>query len=368
LFFIIFVLKVTSLERRLDQFIVVMFAMLLVMCVASAVANGALQSQALTFAYLQPFDRSPAVSGVISFFTYLILYSGIVPLPLYVSLEAVNKRRKCFAFFNMVIWKVKVAQAVLIGWDVDMCSDGLATKARSSLSDELGRVDTLFTDKTGTLTRNEMVFRRFCLRDGVVRSLDELQGSQEENGEAELWRALALCHSASLGVDGTWHGESPDEIALLKGLAKVRPQRAFSIEEQDKEGGRVIVLASGEKYKLLDTVVFSSERKMMSVLVSVVVLVMLCRITCFFQVQRESDGAEIVYTKGAEQAVMQCCSLQEDAVNSVVRNEVLLPMIVLKGGIVCFFFLFQDLWSYGACTRWLAHSCCGTAPIAAWGK
>ncbi len=96
-----------------------MFVILFVMCAACAIANGVLQNQALSFAYLQPFDgasTSPAASGVISFFTYLILLSGIVPLPLYVSLELVSGDETRFGL-HILIDEVCKGQSCPCGLD-----------------------------------------------------------------------------------------------------------------------------------------------------------------------------------------------------------------------------------------------------------
>lgn len=47
----------------------------------------------------------------------------------------------------------------------------------STIPEELGRVEYLMTDKTGTLTQNEMVFKKLCLGQQTYSddSLNELQ-------------------------------------------------------------------------------------------------------------------------------------------------------------------------------------------------
>lgn len=47
----------------------------------------------------------------------------------------------------------------------------------STIPEELGRVEYLMTDKTGTLTQNEMVFKKLCLGQQCYsdESLNELQ-------------------------------------------------------------------------------------------------------------------------------------------------------------------------------------------------
>lgn len=62
---------------------------------------------------------------------------------------------------------IKVAQAYFISVDEEMMMDGKgATVQNSNLNDELSRVSYIFSDKTGTLTQNKMIFDS-CSIEGV---------------------------------------------------------------------------------------------------------------------------------------------------------------------------------------------------------
>jgi magnesium-transporting ATPase (P-type)/class 3 adenylate cyclase len=114
-----------------------------------------------------------AVASVLqTWVTALLLFNNLVPISLYVTLEL-----------------VKVAQAAAIEADPQLvyrcpagqppdaagCSGGgdgpaVAVPARartSNLNENLGQIEVLFTDKTGTLTANDMVLR--CLSVGTRR-------------------------------------------------------------------------------------------------------------------------------------------------------------------------------------------------------
>ncbi|KAI8805334.1 hypothetical protein BJ742DRAFT_656099, partial [Cladochytrium replicatum] len=86
---------------------------------------------------------------VAAFFSYVVLYNAFVPISLYVTLEV-----------------AKVVQILFMNVDVGMydpVTDTPALARTSSLNEELGQVQYLFSDKTGTLTENKMVFRKLAV-------------------------------------------------------------------------------------------------------------------------------------------------------------------------------------------------------------
>lgn len=61
---------------------------------------------------------------------------------------------------------VKVTQGVFIGSDPNMrqiSTDIAASVQSSSLNEELGQIDYVFSDKTGTLTQNLMEFKKLTV-------------------------------------------------------------------------------------------------------------------------------------------------------------------------------------------------------------
>lgn len=73
----------------------------------------------------------------------------------------------------------KFLGSFFFGWDLDMydkANDQPAIANSSDLNEELGQVEYLFTDKTGTLTENLMVFRR-CSIDGNVYMEKDCDGN-----------------------------------------------------------------------------------------------------------------------------------------------------------------------------------------------
>jgi Ca2+-transporting ATPase len=146
----------------------------------------------------------------------------------------------------------------------------------------LGAATVICTDKTGTLTKNEMTVTRLYVGGLVCEVTGEgyspdgriIGGDSREGGMRDLLTCALLCNDATLkSVDGNWQvvGD-PTEGALLvaggkAGLRKEELERA---------------------HPFLGEIPFDSERKMMTVI-------------------RRSEGRAIAYVKGAPDVLLGCC-------------------------------------------------------------
>ena len=140
-----------------------------------------------------------------------------------------------------------------------------------SVVESLGSVDTICTDKTGTLTKNRMVVQQLYSAGKLVDLIDLLD---PEEDVCKLLEAAVLCNEATVeeGENQEILGD-PVDIALLKAA-----QRVGLDSDQIRTD-----------HPLLSVIPFSSERKMMTTL-------------------HQTEQGRLAITKGAPGIVLEHCS------------------------------------------------------------
>ena len=195
----------------------------------------------------------------------MLNFTNFVPISLLVTLEM-----------------VKFIQGVLIMWDLDLYHEPTDTPAKvqsCSLNEELGQINYIFSDKTGTLTCNIMEFRKLSV-DGKpfgtdlrtppnkkIDNVDFVDPSFYPERYPDFILHLACCHSIITETTGQsieYRASSPDELALVSAA------NLFGIVFLGRDSDQNIELIQNGvpfKVKLLNTIEFSSERKRMSAIV-----------------------------------------------------------------------------------------------------
>ncbi|KAF8647469.1 hypothetical protein AX16_006674 [Volvariella volvacea WC 439] len=143
--------KRSKVERQMNPQVFLNLGLLAVMATACAIADALLEQRyyPLGAPWLFGADRNddnPRINGLITFVYSLLTFQIVVPISLYISLEFVRTCQALFIYLDGDIYYEKADQPTI---------------ARTwNLSDDLGQIEYIFSDKTGTLTQNSMVFRQ----------------------------------------------------------------------------------------------------------------------------------------------------------------------------------------------------------------
>ncbi|KAJ1931669.1 phospholipid transporting ATPase, partial [Kickxella alabastrina] len=305
------------------------FCLLFLLCLLSAILGGIYFGRADSFQamfivkYQTKSGQSAPLYGFLTFWTALILYQTVVPISLYVTIEV-----------------VKSFQAYFINQDIDMYyapTDRRCVPKSWNLSDDLGQVEYIFSDKTGTLTQNVMEFRQCTIHGKVYGEIiaekdDGAEGDkakelrramdakiakffnhlhrqsdtttfldtsiyddlQADNAQAravyEFFTVLSLCHTvishmpdASQPDRIEYKAQSPDEAALVSTARDV----GFTFIRREKDRLLCNFLGNELWFTLLATLEFNSTRKRMSVIV------------------RCDDGRIMLLCKGADSVILE---------------------------------------------------------------
>jgi phospholipid-translocating P-type ATPase (flippase) len=240
-------------------------------------------------------------SWLIMFLSYCIIFYHVVPLSLYV----------CFEMLKLMLgFRINADKSMY-----DPVREVGAVARTSDLVEEMGQVSFAFSDKTGTLTVNEMVFARCSINGqdiGDFRPTGKTNAEEAEEAEGiintrrilaaepgapvedinlkpnvqRFFSCLAVCHAVQVtreagGVQYT--GMSPDEVALVEAAKAVGVSLEF---REDAAGVESVLKIKGlsaglREYEVLHELEFNSDRKRMSVIVRV-------------------DGDVMCITKGAD--------------------------------------------------------------------
>eukprot|EP00163_Fabomonas_tropica_P014181 TRINITY_DN2587_c0_g1_i2.p1 TRINITY_DN2587_c0_g1~~TRINITY_DN2587_c0_g1_i2.p1 ORF type:complete len:1102 (+),score=256.90 TRINITY_DN2587_c0_g1_i2:1098-4403(+) len=294
--------KRSNVEIKTNRQIIYIFLMQMVFCVGSAIARGTWVRLFESDTWYLGDAPDPEKNGTLSFFTFLILYNNLIPISLYVSMEL-----------------VKFAQAFIIGQDQKMyyaAKDMPAQARTSNLNEELGQVEYIFSDKTGTLTRNMMEFRRCSVAgksygsdqdvsdevrsarnldpsynfddSDIIADLKKGPGDEQGRAVADFIQVLAVCHSVipEVGDDGgdiMYQASSPDENALVVAAKEL----GYYFYDRTTTSVTVAIDGHDAEYEILNVLEFNSTRKRMSVIV------------------KTPEGKIMLYCKGADTVIYE---------------------------------------------------------------
>ena len=271
-----------------------------------------------------------------TFFKYIILFCAIIPISLRVNLD-VSK-----TYFSI---RINRNQEI---------KDTIARN--STIPEELGRISYVFSDKTGTLTKNEMIFKIVAMEtesfaEDKFEDLKEIVLDECKQADAPLFdliskntvivsepssdistsslpktetegkkkkrlhrhrsklirdtiTAMCLCNNVTPIVDDkdpsqtTYQASSPDEVALVKFAVTLNMRL---VGRTDKEIKIKDANDNLEEFDVLANFPFSSDTKRMGIIL-----------------KNKKHGHIIYYLKGAENVMMRF--VKDEYVNYIAEN------------------------------------------------
>ncbi|XP_058493971.1 phospholipid-transporting ATPase IF isoform X1 [Solea solea] len=302
--------KRSAVEKSMNTFLIIYLGILLFEAILSTILKYAWQAEDK---WDEPFynqkteqerNSSPILKFISDFLAFMVLYNFIIPISLYVTVEM-----------------QKFLGSFFIGWDLDLYHEESDQKAQvntSDLNEELGQVEYVFTDKTGTLTENEMQFRECSVNGTKYREVNGKlvpEGMTEDSPDGSLphmigdellfLKAVSLCHTVQISYDQPdclvsgdgdpfshangfssnhmeYFASSPDEKALVEATKRI----GVAFTGSNGETMEIKTFGKSEKYKLLHVLEFDANRRRMSVIL------------------QDPSGGKMLFTKGAESAIL----------------------------------------------------------------
>lgn len=324
--------KSTPFKRSIFQTImnnIVIFQLLIQtgLCLFLAISSVSFENENINAPYSNSANKSPASIGSESYFAFFILLNSLIPISMMVSLEI-----------------VRLGLTILMQMDLKMYSEqqDRPCKVQSiSILEELGSVNYMFCDKTGTLTANVMEFKG-CNIAGYTymgiplqpqfEHIDSLGNLVKDNHSdpvtiydiindnvssqnyynferividnqiltqkdivQEFLTVLLVCNDIVTDKSDTeikYLSSSPDEIALIKAAKTM----GYEFIDRNHLGITANINGIQKFFEVLAINEFSAERKRMSVLI-----------------KHPDDNSVRLYIKGADEALMKLLVPQDFA-------------------------------------------------------
>ncbi|KAH8099600.1 phospholipid-translocating P-type ATPase [Cristinia sonorae] len=216
--------KRSKVERQMNPQVFINLILLAAMAIVCGIVDSVLEQH--NFPLNAPWeygathgDDNPRINGLITWANALITFQNIVPISLYISIEGVRTVQALFIYFDREMYYEKTDSPTL---------------ARSwNLSDDLGQIEYIFSDKTGTLTQNAMAFRECSIGGKIYRG--DSEDEDEEATKTDGANDNVIKVSPDLGSASSTRPSSNDnpKVSSLDRLAVADPKEAQLVKLSD---------------------------------------------------------------------------------------------------------------------------------------
>ena len=201
-------LKMSKIEKNLNSYLLFVFLILILCCILCSIYHHLQYKKNKKFyEYFILISNNINAESFIIFFTYFLLLNTFIPISLIVSIEI-----------------IKLIQGIFIQWDVLLYSKWrhcFCTVRGFSIIEELGNVNFIFSDKTGTLTKNHLLFK-YCIIDN------------------KFYKYLKIGHASSTKVLGDNRNNKLDSSTTHEIISR---QNKFNKKEKNclSEGNKLLM-------------------------------------------------------------------------------------------------------------------------------
>ena len=323
--------KHSSVEKIMNIQIVSIFCLQIILSFIASLANHFMvekNKNKLVYIFLEIVSKKKSINDVNEMHTimgtWILVFTNFVPISLLVTMEI-----------------VKFFQGIMMGWDIDMIDKKRFINAKvqaSTLNEELGQIKYIFSDKTGTLTKNHMNYKAMSIGLNIYGEIDSIKNENVINnndivlkdnyGDIEnvdfkddnflndfnnknndlidhFLKCLVFCNTVIIDSKKflksnliEYQSSSPDERALIyfaRSVGYIFKNRTIENEIEIEIDNKTYT------YKVLNILEYSSERKRMSVIV------------------RTPENEIILYSKGADSMIEKL--LKSNLKDSEILNQ-----------------------------------------------
>jgi len=256
-------------DERMNVILSMVLALFAVVMIITGVVGGLFLKHNSNNPYLAISANTSSFIKLI--FSNYVIYTYMIPLSLYVILEI-----------------ARFVHTIYIMYDDNMEMDGKRSVCRNSNAiQDLGVIDYVLSDKTGTLTQNSMTLKYIHEKTGqdlhvpsdLCKSFKSMISNETGGLDSNKFKEIVeedsnrreklmmimnmlVCNSVEV-LNGETEGISQEELCFLDSMADI----GFTLCERDESFVVVKLLGTKVKMNIIGTLDFTSKRQRMAVIV-----------------------------------------------------------------------------------------------------